>query len=347
LTLGENVISVRLIDRRFFGRDWLQTPSGAIGGLPPLMTFGSLKGGVGRTTAIFVLAMELSRQGANVLLIDLDLEAPGLGSLIFEKDERPEFGVLDFLVENGLGGVSDAALASFVGTSRLTDLDSGAGRVDLVPATGAATIRAPENMLAKLARGMVEDLSGEGPPVSLSGQIRTLVQRMAGRAHYDAVLVDARAGLSELTAGPLLALGGTILLFATDHPHTFEGYRYLMAHLATLPVPSDVDDWRRRIHFVHSMSSASPKDQENFNDKLFDLLAETFYEEDQDDEVFTFSLNEEDAPHRAWRIFFDGQFQGLDPLKDPQVLEQRIHKAVFGDFLESSIDDLFSPAGVD
>ena len=93
--------------------------------------------------------MHLARMGRNVLLIDLDLEAPGLASLVFEGDERPPFGVLDYLVENGLGGVSDGDLVNFVGTSRLTDREEGGGRVDLVPATGTLTLQYPENMLEK------------------------------------------------------------------------------------------------------------------------------------------------------------------------------------------------------
>src|SRR5262249_21543854 len=157
----------------------------------------SLKGGVGRTTALFVLAIHLARLGRNVLLIDLDLEAPGLAPLIFEGNERPRFGVLDYLVESGLGAVSNEDLRNFVGTSLLTDREAGNGRVDLAPATGLTTLAHPENMLAKLARALVEHQSAEGPPQPLAMQIRELVSRLVKRASYDAVLVDARAGLGE------------------------------------------------------------------------------------------------------------------------------------------------------
>jgi hypothetical protein len=117
------------------------------------------------------------RVGRNVLLIDLDLEAPGLASLVFEGDERPPFGVLDYLVENGLGGVSDGDLVNFVGTSRLTDREEGGGRVDLVPATGTLTLQYPENMLAKLSRALLEDTASDGSPRPLASQIRELVSR--------------------------------------------------------------------------------------------------------------------------------------------------------------------------
>lgn len=177
IDVDERLTRIQLVDRRLFGRDWLTTPSPPIEGLPPLLAFGSLKGGVGRTTALFVFAMHLARMGRNVLLIDLDLEAPGLASLVFEGDERPPFGVLDYLVENGLGGVSDGDLVNFVGTSRLTDREEGGGRVDLVPATGTLTLQYPENMLAKLSRALLEDTASDGSPRPLASQIRELVSR--------------------------------------------------------------------------------------------------------------------------------------------------------------------------
>nr|WP_231964680.1 hypothetical protein [Paracoccus aminovorans] len=40
-------------------------------------------------------------------MVDLDLEAPGLGDLLLESDRMPDFGTIDFLVENGLGGIED------------------------------------------------------------------------------------------------------------------------------------------------------------------------------------------------------------------------------------------------
>jgi len=343
VTCGSALAEIFLVDRRFFGRDWLLPPQPTIPGLPPVMSFGSLKGGVGRTTALFVLAMHLSRRGRNVLLIDLDLEAPGLAPLVFENSERPRYGVLDYLVENGLGGIVDEDLSQFVGTSRLTDRDSGGGRVDLAPATGTKTLENPANMLAKLARALVEDPTSGGTTQSLAYQIRTLVTRLGKRVPYDAVLVDARAGLAELTAGALLGLGGTAVLFGTDHPHTFEGYRYLMAHLSTLPIPNPQDDWRDRIRFVHSKASASKELRRAFDDHLYELLSETFYETDEDEDVFSFSLDDEKAPHRAWRVFFDGRFMDMNPVADRSLLEQDVYKAAFGDFVDAATEALGLP----
>ena len=49
---------------------------------PAIVAFYSFKGGVGRTTALAAAAMLLARAGRRVAVVDLDLEAPGLGSLL-------------------------------------------------------------------------------------------------------------------------------------------------------------------------------------------------------------------------------------------------------------------------
>lgn len=334
--LENRPITIRLFDRRFFGRDWLITPARTKADATPLLTFGSLKGGVGRSTALFVLSTQLAREGHNILLIDLDLEAPGLGSLVFGKDERPRFGVLDYLVDNALDPIPTERLHEYVATSRLSDYKNAGGRVDLAPATGESSLENPQNVLAKLARGLVEVPRANEQPLSLSGKIKEMVGRLASNSDYDLILVDARAGLAELTAGPLLGLGGISLLFGTDHPHTFEGYSYLMAHLASLPSTNADDDWRGRIRFVHAQAEESIDALQSFEDKTYDLLAATFYEEDLNDDVFNFSLDDPLAPHKAWHIFADSRFRSAKMFTRRSVWSEELYSPSFGSFIKSA-----------
>src|SRR5690606_11833904 len=76
---------VRLIERRIVGQDWLQPPREPLEGAPPVVVFASHKGGVGRSTALAVAAAAFSESGLNVLVIDLDLEAPGLGDMLLTE----------------------------------------------------------------------------------------------------------------------------------------------------------------------------------------------------------------------------------------------------------------------
>jgi MinD-like ATPase involved in chromosome partitioning or flagellar assembly len=53
------------------------------------ITFYSFKGGVGRTLALVNVAAELARMGRKVLLVDFDLEAPGLETFKRLRPQRP------------------------------------------------------------------------------------------------------------------------------------------------------------------------------------------------------------------------------------------------------------------
>ena len=121
--------AVNLVDRRLVGADWLRKPLSA-SGRPARFVFASVKGGVGRSTALCVLAAELASKGRRVLAIDMDLEAPGLGNLLLPDKTLPEFGLLDYLVElEGGNPLDEEFFADLVGHSWV---GGGRGRVDAV-----------------------------------------------------------------------------------------------------------------------------------------------------------------------------------------------------------------------
>lgn len=63
------------------------------------VVFYSYKGGVGRTTALIQTAFQLTRAGKRVVLIDMDVEAPGLQALLPPTDMPLEEGLIDYLWE--------------------------------------------------------------------------------------------------------------------------------------------------------------------------------------------------------------------------------------------------------
>lgn len=60
------------------------------------VTFYSYRGGVGRTTALVNVALDLVRRGRKVLLVDFDLEAPGLP---MRYEEGAHLGLVEFIAE--------------------------------------------------------------------------------------------------------------------------------------------------------------------------------------------------------------------------------------------------------
>lgn len=62
-------------------------------------TFYSFKGGVGRTLALVNAAIELVNRGKRVLIVDFDLEAPGLGSFSLLQPPKATLGLVDYVTE--------------------------------------------------------------------------------------------------------------------------------------------------------------------------------------------------------------------------------------------------------
>jgi MinD-like ATPase involved in chromosome partitioning or flagellar assembly len=64
-----------------------------------VITFYSFKGGVGRTMALVNVAAELVRRGRKVLVVDFDLEAPGLETYKHLQPPRPHPGIVEYVTE--------------------------------------------------------------------------------------------------------------------------------------------------------------------------------------------------------------------------------------------------------
>jgi cellulose biosynthesis protein BcsQ len=327
-----------LLDRRIVGSGWLEPPTPTTAN-PPRIVFSTLKGGVGRSTALVVAAADLARRNRNVLIVDLDLEAPGLGDLILGEDRVPDFGVVDFLVENGLEEISDGLLTSFVGTSGLTL--AGGGRVDVLPALGKRSTLSPANVLSKLSRAMIEDVTDQGS-ISVGEQISSMIGRISQASTYDVVLIDSRAGLSELAAPAVIGLGATVLLFGTAQRQTVEGYRSLFSALQLLAQRDRVlgrdAEWRMSLRPVYAKSSMDPDIGRRFQDEFYELYSAHLYDAEETaemtDEPLRFARNDRTAPHWPMTIAFNQSFLDFDPARTPSQLNLSFYEQTFRPFLD-------------
>jgi MinD-like ATPase involved in chromosome partitioning or flagellar assembly len=317
--------------------------------VPLRIVFASLKGGVGRSTALAVVASDLAARGRNILVIDLDLEAPGLGALLLPDDRMPRFGVLDYLVENGIGGISNAALSDFIGASPLTT--SGGGRVDVVPVFGNRSAECYENILPKLARAMTEDVNEEGKVTPVGAQISEMIDRLSTRESYDIVLIDSRAGLAEVTAPAVLGLGALVLLFGTAQQQTIIGYRALFSGLKLLAMRAvergDSADWRLMFKPVYAKASLDSRIGARHAAELYELFADNLYDPASSDVPaegqWNFLADDPMAPHAPLTIPFDPRFVDFDPLRNQGHLAKAFYEQTFRPFLDgldSAMNDL-------
>ncbi|WP_081073006.1 ParA family protein [Burkholderia stagnalis] len=349
-------LTVRLVDRRLVGGDWLRTPRDQALP-PPRFVFASLKGGVGRSTALAVTAAHLAKQGKRILIIDLDMEAPGLGAMLLDSNTTPAFGVIDALVENAISGLDPQFMADLVGPSALADR---AGRIDVIPAFGKNSLNNPGDVLSKIARAYTEDQAPDGGSATILDQVRALIDRIVSDNRYDAVLVDARAGLHETTPAAILGLGATrVFLFGLNEPQTFQGYQALFAHIFRLiDSGANSDNFLSRLVVVHAKASKRKKEHAEFVAKCVQLLdrasygvksesggegggkvlppAEPFSDVPWDDEISDKDLGLEDEVKESdpLVIFHDERFMYFDPDRRRQLLDDEIYSSAYGEFLD-------------
>lgn len=334
-------VTIALLERRVVGADWLAEPAPEAAATGPArLVFASLKGGVGRSTALAVLAAHASRRGLDTLVIDLDLESPGVGTTLLSDERMPRYGALDYFVENGLSGVDEAFLDDMIGVS---DLTNGRGLVHVVPGTGTACNVAPQNVIAKLSRAYLEDPRSESAPLSFLQQTQALVEQLTERRRYDLCLIDARAGLNESTAAALLGVGADVLLFGRDNVQTLNGYRFLLAHLATLPVRRGLEDWRERLKMVFARAPRGEPAEAAFAEHCYSMFETHIYDKlnTSDPSWFEnlyFSLNDIDAPHQPLVVYEDTNFQAFDPRFRGDLLSPDLYLPSYGRFVEEVFD---------
>ncbi|HEV2678714.1 MAG TPA: P-loop NTPase [Aliidongia sp.] len=330
---------VRILDRRIVGQDW-NTPSFSFELKIPILSFFSCKGGVGRSTALAVAAAALSDIGQNVMIVDLDLEAPGIGTILLPSDGLPEYGVLDYLVEQGLSPIDSQFLEDCISPSPLT---AGRGLVEVMPAVGQRGVGNPQNVLPKLGRAFIDRVGPDGETHSFMGQVQSLMKAIAERGRTSVILVDARAGLSESSAAAVVGLGGTVLMFGVDTPQTFECYRYLFAQMNRYALDPDVpQDWRFGLQMVHAKAGRGTEAYEHFRDQALNLFAEFLYDEAAPSDLigFNFDIDDDSAPHYAWPISFDADFVEFDPHSRRDQLSREFFDRSFGLFVRNVINNV-------
>ena len=261
-------------------------------GTPPRWTLYSVKGGVGRSTTAAVLAWHLARTGRRVLVVDFDLESPGLSSAMLEPDRRPELGVADWFVED-LVGQGDRVIERLTATPRWTqDFD---GDVRVVPAHGADA----GEYLAKLGRVHMDI------DISWTARLRCLLERLESDFEPEIVLLESRSGLHDVAAATVTDLDAQVLLFAVDSESHWTDYDILFRHWQRHELAARI---RERLSIVSALTPELDTERylQRFREHAWHLFRDRLYDDlsspGDSGDAFSFDLRDDDAPHAPLAI---------------------------------------------
>lgn len=327
--LLEGTQDVFIVDRLAMEGNWasISAPSTST----PRIVFFSIKGGVGRSTALASTAWALAENGKRVLVLDLDLESPGLSSSLLPEDRRPIFGIVDWLVED-LVDNDQSVFEDMVATSDL----SHNGEILVAPAHGVD----PGEYVAKLGRVWMPKMNSHGERESWSQRLGRLLEKLEKRWTPDVILIDSRAGIDEVASACLTDLSAsTILLFAIDGDQTWSGYRILFQHWLKSGVALEI---RERLQAVGAMipeldaagyfEGLLENSWDTFSDKLYDeIQAGKIATED----IWSFDEMDESAPHFPWQVRWFRSFAALKSLHGRlAAIDGEEVRTVFGPLIE-------------
>lgn len=333
LLIAPDGLRVYLLDRQIIGQDWMRdTMSRQTSN--PRVTFYGIKGGVGRSTALVNWAWHLAEQGKKVLVFDLDLESPGVSSSLLPISHLPDYGIVDWFVEDGVGQAATIESEIF-GISPLAQGLS--GEIQVVPAYGIKT----GDYLPKLAR-CYSEFSG-GDTVSWAERLQKMVEQLEKHLNPDVVIFDSRAGLHDIAAVLATRMDADTLLFAIDSPQTWTGYTLLFKHWHNHP---QVTSFRERLQIIASMVPETGRDDylQSFKEHAWDLFREHLYDQTaaEDIDAFSFDLDDEAAPHGPVPIFWHRALQEFNPSEGG--IDTKTAAEALGTFFEQA-DRLLATSG--
>lgn len=337
--LVDGFTNVWMVDRLATGANWARIAPETEG--VPRIVFFSIKGGVGRSTALAATAWSLAQGGKRVLVLDLDLESPGLSSALLPLDRQPMYGITDWLIED-LVDNGDVVFDSMVATSNL----SHDGEIHVVPAHGADH----GEYIAKLGRVWMPKLQADGTREEWSSRLNRLLHDLEKRIQPDVVLIDSRSGIDEIASTCITELGANlILLFSLEGEQTWNGYRMLFEQWLRAGVAQQI---RERLQVVGAI--VPELDRVGYlaglREHSYGIFGETLYDEIAPikigevgprldgtwqvgglSEGWNFDEADEIAPHHPWAVNWHRSFAGLLSLRGRlAAIDAQEVESVFG-----------------
>lgn len=195
---------------------------------PKIVTFFSYKGGMGRTTAMVATALELIRRKKHVLMIDTDLEAPGLSTFFYQEGDVGQVnkGTVDYILEKNMDANAAPPMTDYILELNHSNYrESDYGRLYLV--CGG---KLDDNFLPKLARIDSQELV-EG---RLKNSLTCLLDDCRNAVpQLDYIFIDSRAGFHDMAGIVTAQLPHGVVIFGKNSYQSWFGVEKAVETIAS------------------------------------------------------------------------------------------------------------------
>jgi CO dehydrogenase nickel-insertion accessory protein CooC1 len=219
-----------------------------------IITFYSYKGGTGRTMALANVAWIIASNGKRVLVIDWDLESPGLHKFFHPFLDESTVSATPGVIEI----INDYATASLDQSPRADDWYLDYARVDqhavslewAFPDGGKLDLLSAGRQNRDYSAAVCS-LDWDNFYERLGGGRFFHAMREDMKRNYDYVLIDSRTGLSDVADICTIELPDVLAVCFTLNNQSIEGAaavarqisnRYRDRNIAVLPVPMRIED---------------------------------------------------------------------------------------------------------
>lgn len=192
------------------------------------VTFYSYKGGTGRTLLLANVAMLSARMGWKVVVVDVDLEAPGLTYKLLPNDPHPRnAGLVGWLHDRFATGKPAPSICDSIIDIPVEHPFEEGGWLKLMPAGRNPSPSYFQDLVNLRLEQRITDGEGVDAFIDLQDQIRDDLAP-------DVLMLDARTGISATNLVTTRALADDVVALTLDSPEQLEGTRAVLRSLTPL-----------------------------------------------------------------------------------------------------------------
>jgi MinD-like ATPase involved in chromosome partitioning or flagellar assembly len=204
-------------------------------------TFYSFKGGVGRTFALVNVAVDLATSGRKVLLVDFDLEAPGIHTFNDLRPPEPHSGVVEYVTD-------------FIASRSAPDVREYIYELDRVGREGGGIWVMPAGRGGNEYRERLASINWQHLYAELDGYLffEDLKAQWSETIRPDYVLIDSRTGHTDIEGICTRQLPDAVVILFFPNEQNLAGLKEVVSDINAEAGRSRVRKKPVEVHFVMS-----------------------------------------------------------------------------------------------